>query len=94
MNAMLAPLWQRNLPQLEARLELLDQAAAAEPLTEELRLEAQSVAHKLAGSLGMFGYHEGTRIARELEQALEAETPAELGQLVQALRASLFPAEA
>ncbi len=42
-------------------------------LTTPLRSEAAIAAHKLAGSLGMFGYHEGTRLARELEALLDAE---------------------
>ena len=75
-NALLASLWQRNLPQLQARLDLLDQAAAADPLPDTLRAEAASVAHKLAGSLGMFGYPEGTRLAQQLEVLLESDAPA------------------
>jgi HPt (histidine-containing phosphotransfer) domain-containing protein len=67
---LIANLWLRNRPQTLARLALLDRAAAAaaaHSLTPELRGEATSVAHKFAGSLGMFGFHDGTRLARELE---------------------------
>jgi HPt (histidine-containing phosphotransfer) domain-containing protein len=73
--AALASLWERNLPVLLARLDLLTKAAAADPLPDELRLEAVGVAHKLAGSLGMFGYNEATTIARSLEHTLEHEHP-------------------
>jgi HPt (histidine-containing phosphotransfer) domain-containing protein len=69
---MLAALWEKNRPLLLSRLDLLDQAAAAEPLPQAQRDEAASVAHKLAGSLGMFGYRKGTELARELERGFEA----------------------
>jgi len=49
-------------------------------------------AHKLAGSLGMFGYPEGTDFARRIEHQLENDTPVDALQLAQnvaALRASL-----
>jgi len=63
-------LWERNLPQLRERLDLLDQAAAQAKtgtLGDDTRIEAAAIAHKLAGSLGMFGYKDGTTIARDLE---------------------------
>ncbi len=67
---LLKTLWTRNLPVVRERLELLERAADGaqrELLTSSLRSDAVMTAHKLAGSLGMFGYHEGTRLARELE---------------------------
>jgi HPt (histidine-containing phosphotransfer) domain-containing protein len=90
---MIAALWQRNLPQALERLALLDQAAAG-PLTPELQQQAAATAHKLAGSLGMFGFHEGTLLARELEQQLESSTPdpIQLSALSARLREALFPA--
>jgi HPt (histidine-containing phosphotransfer) domain-containing protein len=93
-QSLIASLWQRNQPQTQDRLALLDRAAAAtasHTLTPELREEATSVAHKLAGSLGMFGFHDGTRIARELELHLGSATPdhATLTLLANQLRASL-----
>jgi HPt (histidine-containing phosphotransfer) domain-containing protein len=92
----IAALWQRNQPRVLERLATLDQAAAASDsgdLTPELQLEAAGIAHKLAGSLGMFGFHEGTRKARELEQHLEAPAvrPTTLTTLAAELRQSLFP---
>ncbi len=74
LNPAIAALWQRNRPLLLERLALLDRAAAG-PLTPGLRGEAIGIAHKLAGSLGMFGFHEGTEIAREIEAHLESPTP-------------------
>ncbi|HEY4355327.1 MAG TPA: Hpt domain-containing protein [Acidobacteriaceae bacterium] len=72
---MLAGLWQRNLPVVRERVDEMQRAAtaaAAGELTPEARASAGSTAHKLAGSLGMFGYQHGTEIARQLEEMLEA----------------------
>lgn len=93
LNPLLAALWQKNLPQLQTRLDLLDHAAATRPLPEQLRAEAHSVAHKLAGSLGMFGYMQGTEIARELEVLLDTSQPdpTRLAQLTRDLRTAVLP---
>ena len=90
---MIAALWERNQPQVLERLALLDRAAAG-PLAQPFQQEAAATAHKLAGSLGMFGFHEGTRLARELELLLETDSPdpAQLTPLTTALRQTLFPA--
>src|ERR1700678_658872 len=90
--SLLAALWVRNRPIVEQRLAVLDQAAAG-PAAEQLRVEACSSAHKLAGSLGMYGYDEGTRIAREIEVTLGAANPdaARLSGLIAGLRAAIFP---
>ena len=91
---MIAVLWQRNRPQILERLALLDRAAIA-PLTPQLRQESVDTAHKLAGTLGMFGFHEGTRLAREIELQLETAAPdqAHLIALAAELRQVLFPAK-
>ena len=73
-GALLADVWKRNLPMLRERLAILDRAvlsANAGHLSRGLRDEAAATSHKLAGSLGMFGHHDGTRIARELESLFE-----------------------
>jgi HPt (histidine-containing phosphotransfer) domain-containing protein len=94
--ALLATLWVRIRPLVEERLATLDQAAtaaAAGTLADGLRVEAGSSAHKLAGSLGMYGYDEGTRIARELEVLLGGAKPdaVRLGGLIAELRGAVFP---
>lgn len=64
-------------------------------LNSDLRQQSRSQAHKLAGSLGCYGFAEGSRIARELERLLELEVPlddkqtSQVTQLVQGLRQSL-----
>ena len=95
IDTVLASLWQKNLPTLRERLDLIDRAAsiaASGTIPEAPRLEAYSIAHKLTGSLGMFGYQEGTEIARKIEHILKAPTPAELitlPALAKDLRSSL-----
>ena len=51
-------------------LENLAVASAENSLTDELCQQARNSAHKLAGSLGCFGFPEGSRIAKEIEQLL------------------------
>jgi HPt (histidine-containing phosphotransfer) domain-containing protein len=84
IEALLADLWQRHLPTLHERLDLLDRAAAeasSGTLAEASRLEAHSVAHKLAGNLGMFGHQQATEIASAMEQILKTPTPEALANL-------------
>jgi HPt (histidine-containing phosphotransfer) domain-containing protein len=98
IDALLADLWQRHLPQLHERLDLLDRTAAeasAGTLSEASRLEALSVAHKLAGNLGMFGHHQANIIASNIEQIFKSPTPetlATLPALARNLRTTLAPA--
>ena len=92
---MLKALWQRKLPMIREHVTILDHAANLlqdQLLTSPLRIEAAISAHKLAGSLGMFGYPEGTRIARELEHLLDAEgepPPHTFSSLIRQLRQAL-----
>ncbi|MGI4827380.1 MAG: Hpt domain-containing protein [Janthinobacterium lividum] len=75
---LLATVWQRNLPLLRSRLASLEvtaQHAEAGLLSVAGRRDAADIAHKLAGSLGMFGYLRGTEIARELELLLDLDGP-------------------
>jgi HPt (histidine-containing phosphotransfer) domain-containing protein len=84
IEALLAELWQRHLPTLRERLDLLDRTAAeasSGTLAEASRLEALSVAHKLAGNLGMFGHQQATEIASAMEQVLKTPTPETLAAL-------------
>jgi hypothetical protein len=91
---LLADLWVKNRPLIEERMALLDRASAAASagsLDDALRVGAVGAAHNLAGSLGMYGYDEGTRVARELEvmlvgAAVDAER---MRVLVAELRASI-----
>lgn len=84
INTLLSNLWERNLPTLRERLDILDRTASTASsgeLSEALGAEALDIAHRLAGSLGMFGYHQGTEIARQIEEILKAPTAATLARL-------------
>jgi HPt (histidine-containing phosphotransfer) domain-containing protein len=78
IDAVLAQLWQKNLPTVRERLDLLDKfgtVASSGKLDEPTRIEALSIAHKLSGSLGMFGYQQGTEVASKMERILKSPTP-------------------
>ncbi|HEX4577212.1 MAG TPA: Hpt domain-containing protein [Edaphobacter sp.] len=84
IDDVLLQLWQKNLPTIRERLDLLDQfgsAAASGMLDESTRIEALNLAHKLAGSLGMYGYQEGTEVASKMERILKSPTPETLATL-------------
>lgn len=73
-SAVIAAWEQFREPTME-RVILLDQAVAAlqaHHLPVDLRQAAQSAAHKLAGSLAMFGFPAGSRLGREIEQWFQA----------------------
>ncbi|MEN9517765.1 MAG: hypothetical protein RLZZ381_353 [Cyanobacteriota bacterium] len=67
-----------------ADLENLAIALADNCLSDELQAQARSSAHKLAGSLGCFGFPEGSRIAKQIEKLLEHNSleQADLEQIV------------
>ncbi|ASC70240.1 two-component system response regulator/CreB family protein [Halomicronema hongdechloris C2206] len=66
---------------MQRQAQHLRQDATQTPLQSALHQEA----HKLAGSLGCFGFPEGTQIARTLEQSLAAESPLADATLTQLL---------
>ncbi|MCU1249817.1 MAG: Hpt domain protein [Edaphobacter sp.] len=91
IDDLLLQLWQKNLPTIRQRLELMDQfgsAAVSGSLEEHTRIEALNIAHKLAGSLGMYGYQKGTEVASKMERILKSPTPETLVTL-RALAADL-----
>ena len=91
----LATIWQRNLPLVRQRVGTLRSAADqsnAGPLAPDVRREASGIAHKLAGSLGMFGYAAGSDIAKNLELLLDSNAPLPallLGELTAQLEQAL-----
>ena len=89
--------WERCKKKFSNRVAVLEKATTnllKDTLADELRLHAQQEAHKLAGSLGMFGF-QGSQLAREIEQMFQAKTCLDqdqalhLSQLVVALRREL-----
>ncbi len=91
----LGPVWERFRPTILERVATLERAAselANGSLGAELKAAAMRQAHDLAGTVGSFGYAEGSRTAHEVEVMLR--DPADPGpgsakrleQLVAALR--------
>jgi HPt (histidine-containing phosphotransfer) domain-containing protein len=78
MAEALARLWTKFLPEIDRRLVVVEsavQAMHAGALSDELREDAHQAAHKLAGTLGTFGLHRGTELARNAELVLEGDAP-------------------
>lgn len=96
-DALIAELWQRHLPTLKERLDILDKiaaTAAAASLSESDREQAANITHKFAGSLGMYGYQRGTEIAMQLELLYRTPPivqPHKLVPLTRELRQAIFP---
>ncbi len=98
LAAMTKQLWERFENTMLERIAVLERAATAvleEALDQGLRRQAEREAHKLAASLGIYGYPLGTDLAREIEELLhgddlvQPEQALRLSQLVVALRPHL-----
>lgn len=75
LSAAVEAIWSRRRDDIVARVEVLETAVAAlhaDELEEAQRESAEREAHKLAGSLGTFGFVRGSELAREIEQVLGA----------------------
>lgn len=88
--------WEQFKPSMLERLAILDQAVVAlqqGKSSDDLRQMAEGVAHKLAGSLGMFGFPAGSELGRQIEYWFQSFTGlqplTELESLVTALHQEL-----
>jgi CheY-like chemotaxis protein len=93
-----ARIWAQSHDMIFERLAAVEKATNAlrrATLTPEVRQKGVLEAHRLAGSLGMFGLAQGTQVAREIERllgdqaVLAPETPHRLMELSAALRKEL-----
>ena len=90
-------LWVRYRPAILDRLSVVEDAAVEllkGSIDGELRWKAEGEAHKLAGSLGTFGFADASRDAREIEVLLQsahidATQTVRLSELVVNLRTQL-----
>ena len=95
--ALIANLWERQLPSLHERLDILDRIATASlegPLIKGDCDQAIAISHKFAGSLGMYGYHRGSEVAMQMEHLLRSDEPLDPSTLISLtyqLRESIFP---
>jgi diguanylate cyclase (GGDEF)-like protein len=74
VGAAISAIWERFKGLTFTRLETIEAAAVSlleGKLDEASRRNAEREAHKLAGSVGTFGYADGSRIAREIELLLQ-----------------------
>jgi DNA-binding response OmpR family regulator len=72
-----AKVWQKSKDRFLAQITVLQQASDAlttNQLASELRQQAKHEAHKLAGSLGIFGLATGSQLAKELENWFQLQT--------------------
>jgi DNA-binding response OmpR family regulator/HPt (histidine-containing phosphotransfer) domain-containing protein len=101
-QAITTRVWQQSAHKLLAQVDQIEQATTAlvqHCLTPELRAQAAQAAHKLAGSLGIFGLHEGSELAKQLEDWLQPQVllddlqAAQLQDWVQKIYRSLPPAD-
>jgi len=81
--AQLAARFQASLEQRLAVLDAAIQAAQSQTLDDDRRQGAKAEAHRLAGSLGTFGYEQESVLARTIEQILAAKTPLQQTELTQ-----------
>jgi len=88
--------WQRSRSDVKQRVVVIGEAVnrlEKNKLSKKLRSQAEEAAHKLVGSLGMFGSDEGSRIAQEIEVLFSGDSPLQqtedkqkLSQLLTSLR--------
>jgi DNA-binding response OmpR family regulator len=74
----LADVWANQQDTVRAQVSELEMASAAlltSTLSSQLQRDLRSTAHKLAGSLGSFGFLDGTQSARQIEFLLGQDHP-------------------
>ncbi|MBE9224013.1 response regulator [Phormidium sp. LEGE 05292] len=101
VEAATSKVWEKFQGKMLAQIAVLGEAAAALTagnLTAQLQQQAQQEAHKLAGSLGIFGFMEGSKLAKELEELLqldflqlEAEQVKQISELAAAIYREVQP---
>ncbi|MDX2212641.1 MAG: response regulator [Oculatellaceae cyanobacterium bins.114] len=80
--------WEKFKPPMLERVAVLEEAVTALKvgyLPDEVQQAALRAAHKLAGSLGMFGFPNGTEISRDIERWLQRATQTSHFMQLQAL---------
>lgn len=79
-RAAVQEVWGRVRPAVLARVDVLDEAIAAlveSRFDEQQRVAAEREAHRIAGSVGTFGYSRASEMARILERFFAAGVPRE-----------------
>jgi diguanylate cyclase (GGDEF)-like protein len=84
--AKVAQIWQSNRFHSIGHVTMLEQAVSSlstGSFSEELAQIAAQAAHKLAGSLGMFGFQDGSQMARQLEALFQTAKSLDCQQISQ-----------
>ncbi|MCG8361817.1 MAG: diguanylate cyclase, partial [Pseudanabaenales cyanobacterium] len=84
--AVAAGIWEQTKAKFRQRMAVIEQATKMlleNTLEDELQQAAEQAAHKLAGSLGMFNFDKGSRLARETERLFHSGSPLNPDQKVQ-----------
>lgn len=89
LRSKLSAIWNSHKDHVNQQLVVIEQVAYQANLT--LQVQAAQQAHTLAGSLGSFGFSEGSQLAREIESiltksSLKAKHLKQLRELVSTLR--------
>jgi PAS domain S-box-containing protein len=74
--ASVGAIWHRFKGRVSEQVSVIEEAIAAcqnYNLNSQLRVNAAKEAHTLAGSLGTFGFPEGSKLAKEIEQLLTGD---------------------
>lgn len=94
-DAVMAELWERFKDSFSLQIDVLDQVVVALKdgyLSPTLQQEAKQAVHKLVGSLGVYGFTQGSVLARQIEVllhpdlALGAAEIEQMGQWISDLR--------
>ncbi|MBM0743993.1 response regulator [Phormidium sp. CLA17] len=98
-ESMLLELWERFKDSFDDQIAVLEQVIVALEsgrLTDDLQQTAKQTVHKLVGSLGVYGFPQGSAIARQIEGLLQPSEPQlqaaainQIAQLVTALKQEL-----
>jgi DNA-binding response OmpR family regulator/HPt (histidine-containing phosphotransfer) domain-containing protein len=78
LTSILSKVWEESKQSVFNRIPVLEQAAVAsqhQSLSNALRQQARREAHTLVGTLGTFGYKEGSQLARQIEAMLMTGQP-------------------
>ena len=85
-DTVMVELWERFKDSFHLQLDLLDQVVSvlrAGTLTIDLQQEAKQTVHKLVGSLGVYGFPEGSVLARHIEALLDLDRSLERAEIEQ-----------
>lgn len=82
----MAELWERFKDSFKIQLDFLEAVTLAlqeNTVTADLWQEAKQTVHKLVGSLGMYGFPQGSVVAKQIETLLRLDRPLESAEIQQ-----------